>query len=232
MAIAIDASSPAVVTGVTSGALTTASFSPPAGSVLVVLTGIGWSGGSPGINITDSQSLSGWFLASSAIGTGNNTVSAVFAVALPTAPGAMTVTNTYTNVGATGGTFMRVLVLTGANATQTATTGHAVVNGTSSTASGQITLSTTQAGSMLYGLSVDGVSNTTFTALGTTTQLGSTFSSAGNFTMGAWQSANPTVTPGSSVYGGTWGAAHIGCVAMFEVLPAASVNTGWFEMFE
>jgi hypothetical protein len=227
--IAVDASTPAVVTSTSTSTpitLTTASFSPPAGSLVLALAsnGFGLTGTTNNdITISDSGSHT-WTTAIKQIvlPSGTSGVSAIFYTYFAAAPGSITVSTTYTNVGAAA--YMQVQVLTGAASTQLS--GVASTSPTASTTSGEISVTTTTVGSMVFGLSHDAQNSTTFVPLSGTTQIGSTFSFSGACTIASWHETSATTTPGATTYGGTWGVGtQYGETVALEVLPAGSGST-------
>lgn len=220
MAVAIDASTPAVKSSTaTTTPETTAAFSPPAGSLLVALVGLGF-GTSAANSITISSTIAGnpaWTVAAEAIGTttGDFGIARIYYLYLSTAPGSITVSGAYTAIGA--GTYLNVQVLTGANSLQPAGVSGSVTS--SSTTSGEISVTTTAVGSMVFGLSDSPVTVVTFTPLSGTTQLGTTVSSTNNFTLASWRSTATTTTPGTSTLGGSWSAAQLSNTVAFEAIP-------------
>lgn len=142
MAIAKDASSPANKTQTTTAALVTASFSPPAASLIVacVVTGNSASGVQGG---TISDSLGGTWTTDKTANTSGSGMVAVVRRTTVTSGAAMTVT--WTPSGATGkGTQITVTVLTGADASP-------LGNTTSATNAGHATLTPTGAGNYVVG---------------------------------------------------------------------------------
>jgi hypothetical protein len=117
MAIAEDASTPPVVTltGDTTGIAATASFTPPANSLLVAILNVGYSGVHiPGMTISDSAGGT-WTLGAVAdISNGHSWIWYQYCV---TSPGAITVTTTDTET-VSAGRQLAVRVLTGAHRRQ------------------------------------------------------------------------------------------------------------------
>jgi hypothetical protein len=174
--------------------------------------------GANNITVSDSGSHS-WTTAGKAnnvLSSGSGGIAGMFYTYLAAAPGSITVSANFTDVG--GATFLAVLVLTGAGATQSS--GVTSVSNTATTTSGEISVTTTTTGSVVFGISHDVDSSTTFAPLSGTTQIGSTFAPSGDATIATWQSTSATTTPGTATYGGTWGSgsADGGAVAL-EVVP-------------
>lgn len=227
MAITEDASSPgsaATGTGVGTIAQT---FSPPAGTLLVALTAAGYGTAVQTASISDTASLS-WTSLVQAQGTVTGTfgVCAIFCTYLTSAPGSLTVTTSFTNFASSssaGGRYLWVKVLNGANPVQSSATAFSrtVGSGAKSTTATEITVTTTQVGSMVYGISADPENNFAFTAISGTTTLQSFSDSTDGVTIAGWKSTNATTTPGSATFGGDLATADESNVAAFEVLPAS-----------
>ena len=224
MAITEDASTPAIVSGTGSGGtntIVTASFTPPANTLLVALVGNVSSLTSPTIALSDSVSGT-WTQAVQAISTASFFgLVKIYYRYLSSAPGAMTVTGTYTNAG---GRFLAVRVLNGAKSVQTGAGTGSTVNGTNTTA-GTTSITTTITGSQVYGLSNDTSANTPLTLNGSTSLLtGGDFADATDTgRMVGWKATSTTGTPGATTLGGTWGTTSKSNIVAFEVLPAAAV---------
>lgn len=223
MAITEDASTPAIATGTGTGNLVSASFSPPAGSRLEVMIAAQWgSGVAPVISIADS--VGGTYLnpvsAVNAAGSARGAVK-IFTRYLASAPGSMTVTASF-DAGLAGGRHLVVRVLNGTNSDQTgaATATRDITPGaTAWTAS----ITTTQAGSQVYGMGDDPVANSTLTAAANTSLVGTAFQNATDATASAaFKATSVTGTPGATTLGLTCSVTEIGVLAMHEVLPAAA----------
>lgn len=232
MAITENASTPAVATatGPGTGSITSAAFSPPANSMLVALVAGGWgNSGLMSASVTDSTGGT-WTPGPMAQGTstGARGVVAMFRRYLPSAPGSMTVTGTITNLQ--GGRLLAVRVLDGADPDQT---GAASVTKVASSASGgqstngTVSITTTEAGSQVYGISDDATNDNSWTANGATTALsgGSFVDATDSVTLVAWKATNATTTPGSIVLGGTWGATVSHNEAAWEIRAAGPTQT-------
>jgi hypothetical protein len=223
VAITEDASTPAIIQQTGSGVSTTASFSPPSSSLLVALVSGGW-GNTALMTAAVTDSTGGtWTAAATAAGTntGLRGIAAVFYRYLPTAPGAMTVSATFT--GLQGGRELAVRVLNGAASSQAGAGAGSQVNGTATTA-GTVSVTTTVAGSVVYGIADNPNANNAYTPNAATSVLTGTptgvFADAtDSIRLVAWKATNVTVTPGATTLGGTWTAAANSNIAAFEVIP-------------
>lgn len=229
MAIAEDASTPAVATGTGTAALTTASFSPPAGSLLVALIGGGWSNSRITTAITDSVGGT-WtpgVIANDITGDNFYGYAAVYLRYLPSAPGAMTVTATYSGFSGSGagGRQLAVRVLTGASSVQTgAATAKLALD--SSTSSLTASIATTTAGSVVFGVADDARRAETMSASANTSLCSANggtnpFSSSfDTVTLAAFKQTSATGSPGSLSLGVSLSASsNQGEIALFEVIP-------------
>jgi hypothetical protein len=229
--IAEDASTPAVLqvaTG-TTGTGTTASFSPPAGSLVVVTVVVAYASNSAGTTgastpLSCADSLSNSY----ALGVFVNPYvpsgsflfnTAIFTYYYASAPGSVTVTVTNSNTSSAD-LDVCARVLTGAAASQ-AGAATAALNGalteTSPQPSGSITTTTT--GSWVYvagGIgSYDGP-----VVLSGTTQID--YRTGLNRTLVAGRKTAATVTPGAVTVGWTTGFSEIPQWAALEILPPSS----------
>jgi len=214
VAISEDGSTPATVTRSTSSAaLSTASFSPPAGSLLVALSSWAAASGTQTATITDSGTHT-WTLAkrANATGAGDAEISYTY---LSSAPGSITVTGTPTSGGTTE--FLSVRVLLGAASTQTGASA-AHTSGTTPT----ISLTTTTVGSWVYGCMMD-LANSQ--AALTANASSATITWFNNTTDGenaaSFKASAATVTPGATTYGWSAGLTDTYMLAAWEVLPAS-----------
>ncbi len=226
MSITEDASTPGGKTGTgTSSTITSNSFSPPVSALLVVLVTGEWSNRRTAtVAITDSEGLV-WDRMAIATGTANDGgVAAAYCTYLDFAPGSMTVTATFGNLA--GGRVLDVRVLNGASDTQSALTGWSRVVTSSSTSSGQLSVTTTQAGSVVYGISDGPTQAGTFTALSGVTALQTHNNTVDNTVAASWKTSSATGTPGTSTLGGTWSTSNHGNTVAFEVLPAGAGPVG------
>lgn len=220
MAIAIDASTPAALGRVSNATpYATASFSPPAGSLVFIAAGAGWSNPAASIGITCSDSSGGgnWEQVEIANGGAHFPgAAAVFRKYFATAPGAITVSVAYTNFGAGNCEIVLPVVFWGAHPDQS-TAGSADDIGTAG--DGVFSLTTTKAGSQVWGVSVDEDTMTTWTP-NANTVLAHEFTDATNgIAMKCWASAANTVTPGATNFGGTWGNSDESKSAGLEIIP-------------
>jgi hypothetical protein len=227
VAIAEDGSTPVPVkvTG-TSGACTTASFTPPVGSLLVALVAGGWGSGSlMDASVTDSVGGT-WAAGPNAQGTSTSArgVAKIFTRYLTTAPGAMTVSATFTNLG--GGRMLAVRVVTGAASSQVGAGSNTRIDAAGST-NGALTVPLTVAGSWVYGISDNCSINEALTPNAATSILtnGDYNDTTDTVRLVAWCSANPTTAGNvgtSPTFGGTWPAVERSNTAALEVLPSTS----------
>lgn len=193
MALAIDASSPAaVVNNAGLAALTTASFSPPANSLIVVIASADDNTTPCSASISDNQSnVYSLRARSNANGTAE-----VWTYYTPTALTGLTVTATFTNAwNFTNSGLLQVLVFTGAQSTQpgAATT---AIGATSTTITPQTT------GSYMVGVyTATDVGSNSSAYDSNTTLLQSVNSSGGGFTLTAFRSTATTPSLNSAIYG-------------------------------
>ena len=147
--ISVDPTTPAVgvATGSASTTITTATFSPPANTLLVVLTSFEYQANNTNYPVfAVSDSVSGTYAAGPSVFDGTRGMAASWSRYVYVAPGAMTVTVTNSGVTATHGQILAVYVLDGANAIQAKA---ATATAHSATATGNWTgvISTTTPGS-------------------------------------------------------------------------------------
>lgn len=223
MAIAEHASTPAPVPtspGTGTGNATTASFSPPASSLLLAMVAGGYGSSTTGVTVTDSGAHT-WTVGAVATGTGTNKgVSKIYYCYLPAGATSITVTAAYT--GLSGGRLLDVRVLTGTASDQSTAANASNVRATASTA-GTLSVTPTTEDSRVYGISEDPDTAATYTANGSTTLLTNYNNTTDGVRLVSWRA---TATTGSldvgspATFGGTWGSAQTSNVAAFEVLPA------------
>lgn len=223
MAISKDASTPVAVSklGSTSATAVTAGFSPPAGSLVVIAVGIGYSTNTTtGPTVTVKDSLANAYAAGPAAYDGNFDGSYLFTHYYASAPGSVTVTAT--RAVALGASLFEVLtwVLDGAASSQ----GGAGSNSTHATT--QVTaiegsITTTQGGSWTVVTAAVGNQVSTFTAVACSndyTEDDTTDSASG---VGGHA---VTGTPGTvAAMGWTVATASFFAWAALEILPAAGV---------
>lgn len=131
----------------------------------------------------------------------------------------MAITVTATEGGSTAnGILLRVKVLTGAvnGTSQTGATG-SVSSGTS----GQVSITTTQTGSVVYGAALR-ASTSAPTTNAATTQIDGVPDATHGLWYGTWVSASATGIPGATTFGYT--ATFTGDIAGLEVLPAGTIT--------
>lgn len=223
--VTFDASTPGAPSHAgTTTPLTTASYSPPAKSLVVAMAGAGWSN-TAGVTMACSDSGSHtWTKPVQAIGTvaGNGGGVAIFYHYFATAPGSITTSIAYGGSFSTGGgSFLDLLVFTGAAADQTAAAVASLVGTTGST-NGELSITTTVPNSWVWGISDGTTNNTTYTADGNTV-IDVTDSSGPTdaVTIVGWRGVGLTGgAPGATTFGGTWGSSQISNIACFEILPA------------
>ena len=213
--ITVDPSSPAVVHGSYGvSSVSTASFSPPAGSLLEVMVDALHGG----VTVTLADSKGGTYTAGPHIqGTTQAGSVYFFQRYLPSAPGSMTVTASQSGSLATISLAVQVLD----NAAQVQT-GAASATTTSSGTSQYGSLTTTQKGSWAYAVMGTGDATETVTPLSTTSNVDvwNDSSQSGNFAaMG--RSASATGTPAATNFGWTGNHSDNFVWAAQEVLPAS-----------
>jgi phosphatidylinositol-3-phosphatase len=213
--ITVDPSSPAVVHGSYGvSSVSTASFSPPAGSLLEVMVDALHGG----VTVTLADSKGGTYTAGPHIqGTTQAGSVYFFQRYLPSAPGSMTVTASQSGSLATISLAVQVLD----NAAQVQT-GAASATTTSSGTSQYGSLTTTQKGSWAYAVMGTGDATETVTPLSTTSNVDvwNDSSQSGNLAaMG--RSASATGTPAATNFGWTGNHSDNFVWAAQEVLPAS-----------
>jgi hypothetical protein len=226
--LAEDGSTPAVVQVAygTTGTGTSASFSPPAGSFVVVAASVtydasdGTTGSSP---LTCKDSLSNSYAAGPAVNASHADL-AFFTYYYASAPGSITVTVTNSNKS---GQDMQLAprVLTGAATSQTG----AGTGTLAASASGNIygPLTTTTAGSWVYVAAGSWAALGTLTALSGTTTINTFYDGSSYLYMGAGRQSAATVTPGAVSVGWTYSqTAYLAQWIGLEVLPAAGGGGG------
>jgi hypothetical protein len=223
MAITEDASAPPVITLTGAGTPTTAAFSPPALSLVLVIVGGGWnSAGSTDVTIADSGTHT-WTLGASAQGTvaNRNGIAKLYYCYFVSAPGSITITATYT--GLQGGRLLDVRVLNGAGASQSGAGSGSNVISTAAT-TGTVSVTTTVANSRVYGLADNPDGNTAYTANGLTSLLTDYADATDGIRLVSWKAASATGTPGATTLGGTWAASQRSNIAAVEILPFVSTT--------
>jgi hypothetical protein len=216
MAITEDGSTPAVVSNSNLvSTLTTASFSPPANSLLVAIVGCYSSGSNGAITVTDSGGHT-WTKKLEAVA---HITTAIWECQLTTAPGSITVSGAYSNNA--GDEFLAVRVLNGAATSQTGA-GTATHTVTSATTADTYSLTTTQTNSVVYGIAFNYSTSSGFTPNAATTAITPALVDTPNGANElAWKSTSATTTPGATTFGGTWGSSCTQGNVALEILPAA-----------
>ena len=217
MAISEDTSHQPVPVHVTATSATTASFSPQAATLLVALPAVlGPNFATTTVTVTDS--LSGtWTLLKrqNTNTTGIGGSSEIWVRYLVGAPGAMTVSASWTPNGDPGGNLV-VRSLLGASSTQTGATG-----GTGgATVAPTATLTPTQLGSWVYGASMDWTANPSMTANANTSLIDQFIDATNGDTYAIFKGATSVSSLVSTAYGFTNANAGFNTAAA-EILPAA-----------
>lgn len=213
-----DASSPAAVSG--AGATrTTASFSPPIGTLLVAVASWGWTTAAA---MTAAFSDSGSHTWTTGVIFNNASFPECVAIGytyLASAPGSITVTATGTGSGSAASS-LAVKAIAGAAPTQTGASASAHATNTCSLA-----ITPTRTGSHIYGAVSDGGTNAAMTVLGNTTQLSQQNDASTGTTEATFRSTSPTTGVGSTTYGFSTIATGDGIVvALLEIIPALTAS--------
>lgn len=216
MAIAEDASSPASVyaySATSSSTVTTASFTPPANSLVLVMVATATAGPIPAISMSDSGSHT-WTAGPAKTDIGY-VATAHYWCYFAASPGPITITAG--NSPGTGDIYLTVRVLTGASPVQNGAT-IAVADDTATT-SPLVPITTTTPGSVPY-----------FTAAvlggGTLTPNANTTNVAANTTSDdlAMGRAPATVTPGTETVGWSISSATYWVMSGMEILPSVAFD--------
>lgn len=224
MAIAEDASTPAVATGTGTGNLVSASFTPPSGTLVVALCANMFGPTGPTVTITSSEGGGTWTVKAQQAGaTANFGMSHIAYRYYAASPGAITVTAAYTNL--TGGRFLNCRVFTGANSVQTGGAS-AVMQLAAASTNATWSITTTTANAWVYGLVNDQDSDPTFVAAAATTLVGARFDNTTDIaTAGAFKATSVVGVPGATTLGITLGASNKASGAMMEIMPAVASTT-------
>jgi hypothetical protein len=206
-----DVSAPAVASTISATTLSSAGFSPPLSSLLVALVS---SDGGPG---TTTMLVSGgglaWTEAIASHGVGQN-YCGIWTAQMP-APGQYGPVVTATQGGSTAsGMALRVMVLTQAAASQ-AGAGSAAANGAQN-----VTVTTTQTGSRVYGAAAGG--NGSYILEPLSAQIDQVTDAVNSREYLTFEAASLTGTPGAALHGFTASAAG-GCAAL-EVLTGGTLT--------
>lgn len=226
MSLAESASAPPIVHQTGATPPSTASFSPPASSLVVamVCSAFATSGNTSVVGLTDSGSHT-WtqkVLEQDARTGANNSggTIAIYESYFSSAPGSISLTITSTNSG--GGFSIVTKVLTGADPTQAGVaSAHSEFGATTNTTTGSLAITTTTTGSIVYGMVDDGEIGGIFTPNGSSTSIDNWQDATDIITISAFKSGI-TGTPGSVTLGGSWGTATNSRIALLEVIPAGA----------
>src|SRR5258707_5155451 len=212
-----DASAPPVATTTTATSVTTASFTPPDGGVTLVAL-VASDAGSGVCTMSVSGGGLTWSEAVASNAPNQDYAGVWVATIAPPAPGDPNITATQGGVTAPG-MALRVLVLTGAlpAASQAGATAQAS-QGSSFTP--QLAITTTQAGSRVYGSLITG--NTAYTANASTTLIDNIADAVNSERYGTCKTTALTGTPGAVTVGSTTPTAANG-VALLEILTSRSL---------
>jgi hypothetical protein len=217
VAITEDSSTPAVVqvaNGTGQPQVTTASFSPPAGSLLVAVVSLSY-GGTASLSVSDSGSHAWSEPVSASPGASYGAV-AVFTTRLTSAPGAITVTAKGGSSVTEGTIQLALRVVDGAAAVQAGATQTGDAKSVSVTAA----ITTTTPGSWVYIAGTVNDLESSVTPNGSTTTIANYQDTAGGDTLLAGRQSGATGTPGPTTLGWTVGTSYYWALAMLEVLPA------------
>lgn len=227
MAISVDLNdTPALVTS--TGILSTASsatFTPPAGSLVVVMAVAGWSGSTQAVITCSDSGSHTWTNSIKATGTSTNGGTAsIFQSYFATSPGPITVSTGWSGFASgSGGIFMDFAVLLGAAASQAgAGTGSKL---STTGVSGTFSLTTTKVNSWIWGCAGDSTNGAVWTPTSGNNQWSQWNDSTDNVTMVSWDVLCSTV--GTYTIGGTYatnGATnHTTQQCAVEILPASDL---------
>lgn len=207
------------------GTITTSAFTPPDGTLVVLLIASGWSGGSGTVSFAVSDSGGHtWQRPITVTGTSSNGGTAAVAYYyFATSPGSITVSVAFSGFASGGGgRFMDIYLLTGANPNQ-AGAGTGSANNTSNTTAATCSVTTTVNGSWVLGATSEPTGTRTWTA-NANSQISTSYADSTDICyMGSFAGLFLTGTPGATIFGGTWNTAAQSAVAAFEILPAPLV---------
>jgi hypothetical protein len=223
MAIVEDASAPAAVTNSTT-TVTTALFTPVAGSLLVAVACGGGGTAVQTVPVTDSLG-STWTLLKRA--NTNNFAGETEIWVMDTGPSPASRTVTATITGSDGiGVALCVKVLTGAKPAASCLGGFTVVN---STTAYTISITTTTAGSLACAGLVDSTASGALTGPnGITTSWQSVSDTGAGHKYAAFRATSLTGTPGATVIGFTNTAANNQAIVAVEILAASAASSSAF----
>lgn len=225
MGIAQDASTPAAVDvqGTTGGTVSTASFSPPANSMVVIVATIGYQAGGSAPTVTCADSLANAYTAGPAVFDTLYEGVYIFTRYYSTAPGPITVTVTRT-VNLNGAQLEIVpFVLTGVNSSQAGAASLTFSTTTNTTAFNRSFTPTTSGSWVIVAAGMGNTESGTPTIVGLAAtdhyiSDGTDFvaSAVGHFVTG---------TPTATSLGWTWSQATDYAWAALEILPATATGT-------
>lgn len=228
MPILEDASAPAVLhSSGTTSPVSTALFSPPANSLVLAMVCAPWAtlNNSVGISLSDSGAHT-WTNAvtETAIHNGSNNAggsAAIFRSYFAAAPGAISCSAAFTNIG--GGSSIVIKVLTGAAPNQSgAAVASAEFGHVTNVTTGSTTIVTSASGSLVYGIAADGERGGVFAANGSTSVIDNWVDTSDVVTIDTIKSSAVTSAPGPLALGGTWGTATQSIIALCEVVPTGA----------
>lgn len=222
MPIVKDASSPNAKATLATAAVVSNSFSPPAGSLVVVLVGWGLADANATIACTSTGPAGTWTkVASTAVGYGQVSI---FYRYYATAPGAITVTTTpSSNIGGNGSLMQDVRVYNGCAPVQS---GASFAVSRASRSDYNQALVTTKAESLVVGVAAIFTDSVLLTPVANF-QSDWTYQSTSSSKNSIWSGTRKIVTgtPGSTSVGWTAAPTGSGSVAAFEILPLATTET-------
>jgi hypothetical protein len=213
--IAEDPSSPAAVSTATATAVTTASFDPPPGALLVALVS---SDGGSSVTTMDVQ---GGGLAWSEIVAANATsqdYAGVWIAQVPPANADDPVITAQQSGSTFKGITLRIIVLTGAQAAALQAGGTGTQSGA---AAHQVSVTTTQTGSRVYGALFNDA-NTSYTAATGTTLIDNIADVTNSVRYGTCETTSVTGTPGAITVGASSPTA-VGGAAALEILTTGTL---------
>lgn len=226
MAVVEDVSSPPVLrstAGYTTATVVTASFTPPDGSLLVIMADIGYLSAwttAPTLSCTVTAGGTPTQLYQAADATRKFNAAACWYLPLPTSPGTITCTMTRANALGAASAQLMVRVLTGTTATANLLYGQVLANTTTTTASASVT--PLGVGSQIYVSGQTDSISSTITPVATTTAVDNWADSTAGVNLGmgkvtALTADTSAQTVGFSVNGSTTRAT---IVQVVEVPPA------------
>jgi len=218
VAITLDGSTPAAVDNIasTSATAVTASFSPPAGSMVVIVVNVSFAGIPASITVTVTDSASTAYTAGPAKWDTRFEYSGIFTHQYASAPGSVTVTATRS---ATGSALFQVVpyVLDGTAASQSGAASQ-TSSSTSNVTAVEASVTTTVTGSwVITGAGVDNENTYTPVALSTDHA-----ANDGTDSVSAAAGHAVTGTPGATTIGWTISGASNFALAALEILPTTT----------